>query len=172
MTSIEGSSSLPFASFEYIRNLVSDLRIDLEGKISSFRLFDSGSRVLVESGATLRFSLVQGNCIATVRLCQGMAAHVLSTHAFPGVPYTPLPSKAAFMGLVQSCLDDGVLSQHDAQDLHRLAELQNCLSAFRESDDLSSAVQERLFDEAIFAMEMVNRLLALPRFRGPEGVAK
>jgi hypothetical protein len=177
MTSIGGSPLLPSASLEFFRHLVNDLRIDLERKITSFNLFDRYSKVLVESGATLsdrqttygmwlkaRFGLVQGNCIASVRLCQSVAEHVLAAHAFPGLSFGALPTRAAFEEALHRCLEDGVIVRQDTQDLRRLMAMPNRLPPIRETEDVSAAEQERLFGDARFAVELVGRLLALPRF--------
>ncbi|HKY80806.1 MAG TPA: hypothetical protein VJM09_04960, partial [Sphingobium sp.] len=88
---VESDLLSPIDELGFVRLLLADLHDDLTGKIARFRQLTDLSGSLGSSGTMLpgayttgaawreaRTSFVQGNFVATVMLCQGLAEHVLA----------------------------------------------------------------------------------------------
>ncbi|MEO5774462.1 MAG: hypothetical protein ABIQ32_10145 [Sphingomicrobium sp.] len=177
----------PIGELEFVRLLLADLHDDLDGKIGRFRQLTDLSGALGSAGTMLpgayttsaawreaRISFVQGNYVATVMLCQGLAEHVLAAH-LEMLGGDGLPPKITFPETLRRCQDHSVIAQHDADDMRRLMALRNPLSHFRAIDDPATLMQRvlqtrespdsHLLRDATFAISMAIRLLALPAFR-------
>jgi len=86
-----------------------------------------------------------------------------------------LPRKIGFRDTLARCREQNIISEADARDLQKLAELRNPLSHHRHMDDPANlsrrvideriAGEEHLRRDATFAISMAVRLLALPVFR-------
>ena len=178
----------PISELGFVRLLLADLHDDLDGKIARFRQLTDLSGALGSSGTMLpgayttsaawreaRTSFVQGNFVATVMLCQGLAEHVLAAHLEMLLDDDPLPPKISFAETLRRCQERSVISDVDAADMRRLMALRNPLSHFRTIDDPATLMQRvlqtrespesHLLRDATFAISMAIRLLALPAFR-------
>lgn len=178
----------PIGELGFVRLLLADLHDDLDGKIGRFRQLTDLSGRLSSSGTMLpgtyttwaawreaRTSFIQGNFVATVMLCQGLAEHVLAAHLEMMLGGDPLPPKIAFAETLRRCQEHSVIGQHDADDMRRLMALRNPLSHFRAIDDPATLMQRvlqtrespesHLLRDATFAISMAIRLLALPAYR-------
>lgn len=182
----------PLDDLDFVRHLLADLHNDLTGKVARFRQLADlttemgteramipGGEVAFACWVEARSSFVQGNFVATVMLCQGMAEHMLASHLAMGVDAEPLRPKIRFDQTLKRCLADGVICDRDAEDFERLMALRNPLSHYRGVDDASNVdrraldtrmpAREHLLNDATFAISMAVRLLALPMFRLGEG---
>ena len=172
----------------FARILLADLHDDLVGKVARFRQLNDLSVALGRHGSMLpggetafaawteaRTSFVHGNYIATVMLCQGLAEHMLAAQLRSGLSGQELPKRVTFQKTLELCVERNFIDSKDADDLHRLMELRNPLSHFREIDDPSNlsrrvldtmvSAESHLFQDASFAIGMAVRLLSLPAFR-------
>ncbi len=122
-----------------------------------------------------RSSFVNGNYIATVMLCQGLAKQMLASHLTLSLHAQELPEKIGFRETLRRCLEQGVIEQSLAEQLKQLMALRNPLSHFRSADDPESLFR-RAFDsqtpthitlqrDATFAIGVAVDLLASPAFR-------
>jgi hypothetical protein len=184
----EGDLLSPISELGFVRLLLADLHDDLDSKIARFRQLTDLSGALGSSGTMLpggyttaaawreaRTSFVQGNFVATVMLCQGLAEHVLAAHLELLLDNDPLPPKISFAETLRRCRERAVLCEEDAADMRRLMALRNPLSHFRAIDDPATLMQRvlqtrespesHLLRDATFAISMAIRLLALPAFR-------
>ncbi|MGV3569876.1 MAG: hypothetical protein ACO1PB_04690 [Ramlibacter sp.] len=178
----------PLTDVDFFRELVADLHDDVAGKVARFRQLADLSMELGSYGSMIpggetahsawveaRSSFVQGNFVATVMLCQGMAEHMLAAHLAMGLSAKPLPARVEFRQTLTRCVDDGVISKEDAEDLRRLMALRNPLSHYRDINDESNLsrrtldaqvpARQHLLNDATFAISMAVRLLSLPSFR-------
>ena len=172
----------------FVRLLLADLHDDLSGKVARFRQMTDlcgalgalgtmlpGAYTTMASWREARSSFVQGNFVATVMLCQGLAEHVLAAHLAMLLDSDPFPQKISFAETLRRCQERGIISDLDAADMRRLMALRNPLSHFRAIDDPASLMQRvlqtrdspesHLLRDATFAIGMAIRLLALPAFR-------
>ena len=182
----------PLADVDFFRHLIADLHDDIAGKVARFRqladlTMEMGTeRAMIPGGETAfaswleaRSSFVQGNFVATVMLCQGLAEHMLASHLAMGLDSKPLPKKIEFHETLKRCLADGVISARDEEDLRRLMSLRNPLSHYQDVEhpsnlyrralDTRMPAREHLVRDATFAISMAVRLLALPSFRLGDG---
>lgn len=100
---------------------------------------------------------------------------MLASQLAMGMEDKPLPERIHFKVTLRRCLEGGIISQRDAEDLDRLMLLRNPLSHYRDVSDKSNverraienngSAREHLLSDATFAISMVVRLLALPSFR-------
>src|ERR1700730_6015346 len=171
--------------FDLVRHLLADLHDDLSGKIARFRQLVDLSDALGSSGTMLfggeitnvawqeaRWSFIHGNFAATVLLCQGLAAHLLTSFLHAGLLIDDLPKRVSFAATLRRCREREVISERDATDLRRLMELRNPLSHFRDLDDAANLSRralstmepavEHLRRDATFAIGLAVRILALP----------
>lgn len=178
----------PLADVDVFRFLIADMHDDIAGKVARFRqladltLEMGAERAMIPGGETAyaswleaRSSLVHGNFVATVMLCQGMAEHMLASHLTLGLDAKPLPKKIVFHETLKRCLADGVVSERDAEDLRKLMSLRNPLAHYQNVNDPANLgrraldtrmpAREHLVNDASFAISMAVRLLALPSFR-------
>lgn len=88
------------------------------------------------AGSTIQ--LLHGNFVATVMLCQGMAEQMLASHLAIGIDAKPPPKRVRFDQTLERCLDEGVISKRDAEDLDRLMSLRNPPSHYRGINDESN----------------------------------
>lgn len=191
---MEAQTSLfsPLDDVDFVRHLLADLHDDLAGKVARFRqLADLTSemgagRAMIPGGDTAyacwlegRSSFVHGNFVATVMLCQGLAEHMLAAHVATGLDAKPLPKRVRFDQTLDRCLEEGVISARDAEDLTRLMSLRNPLSHYQDVNDPTNLsrraldarmpAREHLLQDATFAISMAVRLLALRDFRLGDG---
>lgn len=181
----------PLSDVDFFRHLIVDLHDDVAGKVARFRQLadltvEHGTEsAMIPGGAAVsswleaRSSFVHGNFVATVMLCQGMAEHMLASHLAMGMDAKPLPKKVRFEQTLKRCLDEGVISKRDAEDLDRLMSLRNPLSNYRNVNDEANLerraidtrmpAREHLISDATFAISMAARLLALPSSRLGDG---
>ena len=144
----DGDLLSPISELGFVRFLLADLHDDLDGKTARFRQLTDLSGALGSSGTMLpgayttsaawreaRTSFVQGNFVATVMLCQGLAEHVLAAHLEMLMDDDPLPPKISFVETLRRCRERSVISEEDAADMRRLMALRNPLSHFRTIDD-------------------------------------
>ena len=185
---VESDLLSPIGELGFVRVLLADLHDDLTGKIARFRQLTDLSGSLGSSGTILpgayttaaawreaRTSFVQGNFVATVMLCQGLAEHVLAAHLEMLLDEEPLPPKVIFAETLRRCQERSVISEQDVKDLRKLMALRNPLSHFRANDDPATLMQRvlqtrqspqgHLLRDATFAISMAIRLLSLPAFR-------
>lgn len=178
----------PLADVDFFRHLLADLHDDLAGKVARFRQLADLSMALGSYGSMIpggeaahsawleaRSSFVHGNFVATVMLCQGMAEHMLAAHLAMGLDAKPLPSKIAFSDTLRRCVEDGVISESEAEDLKRLMSLRNPLSHYRGVEDIENIERRALESQmparahhlidATFAISVAVQMLALPAFR-------
>jgi len=140
----DGDLLSPISELGFVRFLLADLHDDLDGKTARFRQLTDLSGALGSSGTMLpgayttsaawreaRTSFVQGNFVATVMLCQGLAEHVLAAHLEMLMDDDPLPPKISFVETLRRCRERSVISEEDAADMRRLMALRNPLSHFR-----------------------------------------
>lgn len=176
------------ADIDLVRLLLVELHDDLGGKVGRFhQLMDLSielgtKRSMLPGGESsfaawleARSSFVHGNFIATVMVCQGLAEHLLAAHLATDLEAEDLPARISFRQTLERCVERGVISTVDAQDLRRLMELRNPLSHYRDINDPTNLSRRavdsmkpaghHLLSDATFAMSMAIRLLALPSFR-------
>ncbi|WP_017965249.1 hypothetical protein [Rhizobium leguminosarum] len=170
---------------ELVRFLLADLHDDLPGKVSRFRhladlslalgangtLF-TGGQTTYQAWQEARSSFIQGNYIATVMLCQGLAEHLLASFLEMG---ERLPPRVSFQETLTRSLMTGIIMESDTDDLKKLMRLRNPLSHFRGINDPSNLtrrmldtgqmVDDHLRGDASFALSVAVRLLSLPSFR-------
>lgn len=182
----------PLTDVDLARHLLAELHDDFSGKVARFRqladltMTAGTERAMIPGGETAfaswleaRSSFVQGNFIATVMLCQGMAEHMLASQIDAELDGTPLPRNVTFSRTLSRCLAEGVIAANDAEDLKRLMSLRNPLSHYRPVNDVENIdrrsidsglpAREHLLRDATFAITMAMRLLALPSFRLADG---
>jgi hypothetical protein len=174
------------SNLDLVRHLLADLHDDLPGKITRFRqlvdLSDGGGsagtmfyggETTIEAWREARWSFINGNFIATVLLCQGLAEHLFGSFLHAAQLIDDLP-RIPFAETLKRCRELNLIQERDAADLHHLMNLRNPLSHFRTLDDpanLSRRVMstiepavEHLRRDASFAIGLVARILALPAF--------
>lgn len=181
----------PIRDLDAVRILLADLHDDLLGKVARFHQISDLSEALGSKGAMMpggelaftawieaRASFIHGNYVATVLLCQGLAEHMLAAYLSLGINGEEIPNRITFRETLSRCMDKGLITQKDVDDLQRLMELRNPLSHFRGLDDPSNlsrrtlntglSAESHLLNDASFAISMAIRLLALSAFRlGP-----
>jgi hypothetical protein len=176
------------SDFDLVRHLLADLHDDLSGKIARLRQVVDLSGALGSSGTMLyggsitdaawreaRWSFIHGNFAATVLICQGLAEHLLGSFLHTALLIDDFPKRVSFAETLRRCQERKVISDGDATDLRRLMDLRNPLSHFREVNDPTSLsgralstmepAEEHLRRDAIFAIGLAVRVLALPAFR-------
>jgi hypothetical protein len=178
----------PVSDLRLVQLLLADLHDDLGGKVARFRQLSDLSAALGLYGTMLpggettsvawteaRTSFVNGNYIATVMLCQGLAEHMLAANLSLGLHGQELPTRISFSDTLERCLEQNIISADNSKDLRRLMQLRNPLSHFRGINDPSNLtrrmldtrqpVESHLFRDASFAIGVAIRLMALPAFR-------
>ena len=171
---------------QLLQLLLADLHDDLPGRIRRFRYLTDLSGALGQSGTMIfggtpafaafteaRSSFVNGNFVATIVLCQGLAEHVLASVLH--VVGESLPARINFDETLKRCHARQLITDVDVTDLRRLMNLRNPLSHFRTVDDQQHidrrAIDARehpndmLGNDAHFAVAIVIRLLAKSPFR-------
>lgn len=168
--------------------LIADLHDDFQGRVSRLHQLNDLSSSLGTLGALIpggevaylawveaRSSFVNGNYVATVMLCQGLAEHMLASHLSMGLDGCELPKKVGFKDTLKRCSERGVISVQDAESLEKLMGLRNPLSHYRSPSDPESLSLRALdslqpavvtlLNDASFAISVAIRLLSLPAFR-------
>lgn len=169
-------------------HFLADLHGDLPGKVTRFRHLADVEGALGPQGTMLfggsatfnawteaRSSLVHGNFVATILLCQSLAENLLAAFLHAGVMTDELPSRIAFKETLKHCRDRNLISGQDTSDLERLMNLRNPLSHFRAIADgqnldrramINGSRPETLIEQdAWFAIGVAVRILAKPQFR-------
>jgi hypothetical protein len=122
----------PLADVDFFRHLLVDLHDDLAGKVARFRQLADLSMALGSYGSMIpggesahsawleaRSCFVHDNFVATIMLCHGMAEHMLAAHLVMGLSAEELPERIKFSETLRRCVDDGVITERDAEDLLR-----------------------------------------------------
>jgi HEPN domain-containing protein len=184
----QGALFSQLEDIDLAKMLLADLHDDFAGKVARFHQLADLSTALGSNGTLIpggetafrawieaRSSFVQGNYVATVMLCQGLAEHVLAADLALALNGDELPKRVSFRETLQRCLSQGSITKLLADDLERLMSLRNPLSHYRGLDDASNLSRraidsrtpavEHLIDDATFAISVAVRLLALPVFR-------
>lgn len=177
----------PLSDLQAAQWLMGELHDDLPGRVARFQQVNDLCANLGSSGTMIpgevafsawleaRSSFVNGNYVATVMLCQGLAEQMLASHLTLRLDAPPLPEKIGFRETLRRCLEQGVIEQSVAGQLEQLMELRNPLSHFRSVDDPESLsrraldskmpIHATLLRDATFAIGVAVELLASPEFR-------
>jgi hypothetical protein len=180
-----------------LKTLLADLYDDLEGRVARLRVlmalefdFGNGQGLLLPGGTPAQAAYIEtrrafviGNFLSVILLSQCLLENVLaaqlgidalSLEIHGGAP-TPQKERPGFKETVVACTVSGFLTDEDARDLMRLAELRNSLAHFRTVADPSHldrrslrerrAATEICEDDARFAIGVFVRILAKPAFR-------
>lgn len=177
----------PLRDLQAAQWLMAELHDDLPGRVARFQQINDLCANLGIKGAMIpgevayyawfeaRTSFVNGNFVATVMLCQGLAEQMLATHLTLSLQASELPKKISFHDTLDRCVNQGVINSSLAGQLKKLMGLRNPLSHYRSIDDPESlsmrALESQapahvtLLGDAIFAIGVAIDLLALPDFR-------
>lgn len=177
----------PLSDLQAAQWLLAELHDDLPGRVARFQQINDlcanlGIRgtmipgeVAYSAWIEARTSFINGNFVATVMLCQGLAEQMLATHLTLSLKASALPKKISFHDTLDRCVNQAVISPSLAGQLKKLMGLRNPLSHYRSVDDPESlsrrALESRapahvtLLGDAIFAIRVAIDLLALPDFR-------
>lgn len=130
----------PLSDLQAAQWLLGELHDDLPGRASRFQQVNDLCANLGRSGTMIpgevaysawieaRSSFVNGNYVATVMLCQGLAEQMLASHLTLDLNAPKLPKKIGFQDTLNRCVDQGVIDQTLAGELKRLMDLRNPLS--------------------------------------------
>lgn len=134
-----------------------------------------GGEVTLSLWVEARSSFVNGNFVATIMLCQGLAEQILAANIDMRLEGPELPPRVRFQKTLEIAQARGTIDDGLAGDLRRLMDLRNPLSHYRpvshsESvstrslDGLTSA-QALLRQDSTFAIDVAVRVLSCPEFR-------
>jgi hypothetical protein len=177
----------PLSDLQAAQWLMGELHDDLPGRVARFQQVNDLCANLGSTGTMIpgevafsawleaRSSFVNGNYVATVMLCQGLAEQMLASHLTLSLDAQELPEKIGFRETLRRCLEQGVIDPSLAGQLKQLMGLRNPLSHFRRVDDPESLfrrsldsqtpTQVTLERDATFAIGVAVDLLASPVFR-------
>lgn len=177
----------PLSDLQAAQWLVGELHDDLRGRVARFQQLNDLCANLGSTGTIIpgevaysawveaRSSFVNGNYVATVMLCQGLAEQMLASHLTLSLRAPELPKKIGFQDTLSRCVEQGVIEPSLAGQLKQLMELRNPLSHFRRMDDPESLsrraldsqtpAQVTLLRDATFAIGVAVDLLASAAFR-------
>lgn len=177
----------PLSDLQAAQWLIGELHDDLQGRVARFQQVNDLCANLGSSGTMIpgevaysawleaRSSFVNGNYVATVMLCQGLAEQMLASHLTLSLDAQELPEQIGFRETLRRCAGQGVITPSLAGQLKQLMGLRNPLSHFRRVDDPESLsrraldsqtpAQVTLQRDATFAIGVAVDLLASPAFR-------
>lgn len=177
----------PLSDLQAAQWLMGELHDDLPGRVARFQQVNDLCANLGSSGTMIpgevaysawfeaRSSFVNGNYVATVMLCQGLAEQMLASHLTLSLRAPELPKKIGFQDTLSRCVEQGVIEPSLAGQLKQLMGLRNPLSHFRSVNDPESLfrraldsqtpTQVTLQRDATFAIGVAVDLLASPAFR-------
>ncbi|MBK3468723.1 hypothetical protein [Pseudomonas sp. MF6776] len=177
----------PLSDLQAAQWLMGELHDDLPGRVARFQQVNDLCANLGSTGTMIpgevaysawveaRSSFVNGNYVATVMLCQGLAEQMLASHLTLSLNAPELPKKIGFQDTLSRCLEQGVIEPSLAGQLNQLMGLRNPLSHFRRVDDPESLFRRALDSQtpthvtlqrdATFAISVAVDLLASPVFR-------
>ncbi|WP_339730218.1 hypothetical protein [uncultured Pseudomonas sp.] len=177
----------PLSDLQAAQWLLGELHDGLPGRVARFQQVNDLCANLGSLGTMIpgevaysawleaRSSFVNGNYVATVMLCQGLAEQMLASQLTLGLNAPKLPKKIGFQDTLSRCVEQGVIDPTQAGELKRLMDLRNPLSHFRHVDDPESLsrrsldsqapAQATLLRDATFAIGVAVDLLASPEFR-------
>jgi hypothetical protein len=177
----------PLSDLQAAQWLIGELHDDLQGRVARFQQVNDLCANLGRTGTMIpgevaysawleaRSSFVNGNYVATVMLCQGLAEQMLASQLTLSLNAPKLPKKIGFQYTLSRCVEQGVIDPTLAGELKLLMDLRNPLSHFRHVDDPESLSRRSLdsrapahatlLRDATFAIGVAVDLLASPEFR-------
>jgi hypothetical protein len=134
-----------------------------------------GGEVTLSMWVEARCSFVNGNFVAAIMLCQGLAEQILAANIDMQLEDPELPRRVQFQKTLEIAQARGTLDAGLMADLRRLMDIRNPLSHYRpflHSENLSmrarsesTSAQALLLQDATFAIAVAVKVLSCPDFR-------